>query len=188
MLKLSWLPLTKTINFFNKQFPFVAFSEAIPISYVVPVSSIPMANSGLLSHGANSPRAADGRSVTSEDTRSDSGKSEEDGELYDATSPALPENTAPSVHQIIRVRMEELHISACLFFSVYFLVCLMLLFIHINRSNQYLSSGNHYLTITCDQYIWKGPGRNIPGPSCIKLLMLDITANIRHSAQSELIF
>lgn len=78
-------------------------SEAIPISYVVPVSSIPITNSGLLSHVANSPRAADGRSVTSEDTRSDSGKSEEDGELFDATSPALPENTASNTgHQIIR--------------------------------------------------------------------------------------
>lgn len=43
--------------------------------------------------------------MTSEDTRSDSGKSEEDAELYDATSPALPENnTVPAVHQIIRVR------------------------------------------------------------------------------------
>ena len=82
------------------------FPEAIPISYVVPVSSIPITNSGLLSHVANSPRAADGRSVTSEDTRSDSGKSEEDGELFDATSPALPENTASNTgHQIIRVRI-----------------------------------------------------------------------------------
>lgn len=77
-------------------------NEAIPISYVVPVSSLPGANPGVLSHGANSPRATDGRSVTSEDTRSDSGKSEEDGELYDATSPVLPENTVPVGHQIIR--------------------------------------------------------------------------------------
>ena len=87
-----------------------SFSEAIPISYVVPVSSIPITNSGVLNHGANSPRAADGRSVTSEDTRSDSGKSEEDGELYDAISPALPENTGPVSHQIIRVRVEEIRI------------------------------------------------------------------------------
>ena len=55
----------------------------------------------MLNHNANSPRATDGRSVTSEDTRSDSGKSEEDGELYDATSPALLENAVPAV---IRVR------------------------------------------------------------------------------------
>ena len=80
------------------------FAEAIPISYVVPVASLPVGSSGLLNHGANSPRATDGRSVTSEDTRSDSGKSEEDGELYDAISPALPENTVPTVHQVIRVR------------------------------------------------------------------------------------
>ena len=89
------------------------FSEAIPISYVVPVSSIPMANSGILSHGANSPRATDGRSVTSEDTRSDSGKSEEDGELYDASSPA--ENTGPVGHQIIRVSLEEIRLVLSLF-------------------------------------------------------------------------
>lgn len=93
------------------------FSEAIPISYVVPVSSIPIPNSGVLSHGANSPRAADGRSVTSEDTRSDSGKSEEDGELYDATSPVLPENTGPVGHQIIRVRVEEIRIVIVSFIS-----------------------------------------------------------------------
>ena len=79
-------------------------SEAIPISYVVPVSSIPVANSGVVSNSANSPRTTDGRSVTSEDTRSDSGKSEEDGELYDATSPVLQENTF-HVNQIIRVRV-----------------------------------------------------------------------------------
>lgn len=72
-------------------------SEAIPISYVVPVASIPIGSSGVLNHNANSPRATDGRSVTSEDTRSDSGKSEEDGELYDATSPALLENTVSAV-------------------------------------------------------------------------------------------
>lgn len=79
-------------------------NEAIPISYVVPVSSIPISNSGIVSHGVNSPRTTtDGRSVTSEDTRSDSGKSEEDGELYDATSPVLPENTqSVPVNQIIR--------------------------------------------------------------------------------------
>lgn len=77
-------------------------SEAIPISYVVPVSSIPLGNSGVLNHGSNSPRATDGRSVTSEDTRSDSGKSEEDGELFDATSLALPENSGTTTHQIIR--------------------------------------------------------------------------------------
>ena len=77
------------------------FAEAIPISYVVPVASIPISSSGVLNHSANSPRATDGRSVTSEDTRSDSGKSEEDAELYDATSPALLENTVPAV---IRVR------------------------------------------------------------------------------------
>ncbi|XP_027049200.1 uncharacterized protein LOC113676708 isoform X5 [Pocillopora damicornis] len=78
-------------------------SEAIPISYVVPIASIPISSSGVLNHGANSPRATDGRSVTSEDTRSDSGKSEENDELYDATSPALPENnTATAVNQIIR--------------------------------------------------------------------------------------
>ena len=86
---------------------FDSFSEAIPISYVVPVSSLPSANPGVLSHGANSPRATDGRSVTSEDTRSDSGKSEEDAELYDATSPVLPENTVPVGHQIIRVRVGD---------------------------------------------------------------------------------
>lgn len=89
---------------FNKPWICELFAEAIPISYVVPVTSIPIGSSGVLNHGANSPRAADGRSVTSEDTRSDSGKSEEDGELYDATSPALPENTVPASHQIIRVR------------------------------------------------------------------------------------
>lgn len=71
------------------------------------MSSLPGANPGVLSHGANSPRATDGRSVTSEDTRSDSGKSEEDGELYDATSPVLPENTVPVGHQIIRVRVGD---------------------------------------------------------------------------------
>lgn len=79
----------------------ILLAEAIPISYVVPVASIPIGSSGVLNHNANSPRAADGRSVTSEDTRSDSGKSEEDGELYDATSPAQLENTVPAV---IRVR------------------------------------------------------------------------------------
>jgi len=79
-------------------------SEAIPISYVVPVSSISLANPGVVSNSANSPRTIDGRSVTSEDARSDSGKSEEDGELYDATSPLLQENTFP-VNQIIRVRV-----------------------------------------------------------------------------------
>ena len=68
---------------------------------MVPVSSIPLGNSGVLNHGSNSPRATDGRSVTSEDTRSDSGKSEEDGELFDAASLALPGTTT---HQIIRVR------------------------------------------------------------------------------------
>lgn len=78
-------------------------SEAIPISYVVPVSSISVTNPGVVSNSANSPRTTDGRSVTSEDARSDSGKSEEDGELYDATSPLLQENTFP-VNQIIRVR------------------------------------------------------------------------------------
>ena len=86
-------------SFFVELFP-----EAIPISYVVPVSSIPLGNSGVLNHGSNSPRATDGRSVTSEDTRSDSGKSEEDGELFDATSLALPENSGTTTHQIIRVR------------------------------------------------------------------------------------
>ncbi|XP_074635877.1 nucleolar protein 4-like isoform X2 [Acropora palmata] len=76
-------------------------NEAIPISYVVPVSSISLANPGVVSNSANSPHTIDGRSVTSEDARSDSGKSEEDGELYDATSPLLQENTFP-VNQIIR--------------------------------------------------------------------------------------
>lgn len=92
------------------------FAEAIPISYVVPVASIPIGSSGVLNHGANSPRAADGRSVTSEDTRSDSGKSEEDGELYDATSPALPENTVPSTHQVIRVSWDWYKLALHLMF------------------------------------------------------------------------
>ena len=78
------------------------FSEAIPISYVVPVSSVGMTNPMVLGHGANSPRAADGRSVTSEDTRSDSGKSEEDEEIYDP-SPII-ENTPSIGHSVIRVR------------------------------------------------------------------------------------
>ena len=95
------------VRFLNLFLP--SFSEAIPISYVVPIASIPISSSGVLNHGANSPRATDGRSVTSEDTRSDSGKSEENDELYDATSPALPENnTATAVNQIIRVSLERM--------------------------------------------------------------------------------
>ena len=56
-----------------------------------------------MGHGANSPRA-DGRSVTSEDTRSDSGKSEDDDDLDDA-SPNIETITTPCGQPLIRVRV-----------------------------------------------------------------------------------
>lgn len=78
--------------------------EALPVSYVVPISSVMTVPSpGSMGHGANSPRA-DGRSVTSEDTRSDSGKSEDDDDLDDA-SPNIETITTPCGQPLIRVRV-----------------------------------------------------------------------------------
>ena len=73
----------------------------MPITYVVPMSSATtLPSPGSMCHGSNSPRA-DGRSLTSEETRSDSGKSDE-SDLDDPTT-AMEAITNASGQALIRV-------------------------------------------------------------------------------------
>lgn len=68
------------------------FLEVILILYVVLIVFILISSLGVLNYGVNSLRVIDGRSVISEDIRSDSGKSEENDELYDVILLVLLEN------------------------------------------------------------------------------------------------
>lgn len=69
--------------------------EAVPVCYVVPQSQVVFPSPGTPSNSVNSPRA-DGRSVTSEDTRSDSG---DDDDMDDAAALV----NLPVVQSVIRV-------------------------------------------------------------------------------------
>ena len=75
-------------------------SEAIPISYVVASPASAPSPVGA-NHSSYSPRA-DGRSCTSEDTRSDSGRSDEEDDMDDGA--ASLDNMSTAISQsVIRV-------------------------------------------------------------------------------------
>jgi hypothetical protein len=74
--------------------------EAIPISYVVASPASAPSPIGA-THSSYSPRG-DGRSCTSEDTRSDSGRSDEEDDIDDGAT-SLENMSAPISQSVIRV-------------------------------------------------------------------------------------